>query len=322
MKLRVIIAALLLAGCTHGEPFTVSEYGTSGEPLPVNPKRLTYSPYSDSEAFWLPDGSAIVYSALRADFADTTTCLEFLPPNGGSATRSLCPFGPPLPDSTRAYQAAAVSRGGLLVFLRSARIKPNWGWSVRQLMLTDLEGSAPVPILNSPFGQYNGITQLGWLDERHLVFRADNYYLIFCGHAGCESQFTEADSGLFIATLDLTGDTAVVTAVPGTANPNSVAVADSDAIWYTLRGDPNIYLRRLSSGQVTVVRQIVNADLESLQWNGSRLALLINGIASYIQDSAVIRLDTNLHYDAVALSPDGKRLLAHRDGDLWLYTLP
>ncbi len=322
MKLRSLAAIVLVAACSHGEPFGVPGYGGS-RPLggmPVVPYRLTYSTLNDSEASWLPDGSSLLYSALRSDFADTTYCLELLPPGGGQVSRSWCPTGSAPPDSSRAFQAGAVSPGGRLLYLRSARTAPNVGWSVRQLVLADVGGAAaPRVLLRTPFPQYTGLSQIRWLTEDRFVFRADLYAVNFPQGYGLPY---ESSTGLFLVAGRLAGDSAVFTQIPGTMGATSVAVADSDTIFYTLQGNPTVYSFAMSTGAMNVVRGFPGIA-DAVQVSGRRVALTVDGlvVVTSLDSPLLDTLDSGV-YSGLALSPDGRRLVAQQHGDLYEFLLP
>lgn len=322
MKARALAAVALLAACSHGEPYRVPTYGGDqplGNAIPA--VRLTYSTLNDSEASWLPDGSALLYSALRADFPDTTWCIEALPPGGGQAFRSWCPIAKAPPDSARAFQAAAASPTGRLLYLRSARTRPSTGWTVRQLVLADLGGTAaPQVILAWPFPQYTGLSQIRWLTRDRFVFRADMYYVQYpC--SGCLPF--EGDSGLFLVAGNLATSPPTFTRIPGIANPSSIAALDSNTILFTISGDTRLYRLAMASGVVDTVRDFAPSIPNAVQVSGRRLALTLDGLVALasLDTTAIQYLDT-LPYNGLALSPDGKRLVAQRDGDLFEFVLP
>jgi len=328
VRVRALLPAVLslALACAHTEPFAAPPYGTNQPFAPGAPTRLTFNPLIDTEATWLPDGSALLYTARRLDFPDTTGCLEFLPPTGGQATRSICPPGPAPSDSTRVLESGVVSPSGRLVFVQSARSSLNVGWSVRRLVVTTLDPGAGWRVLrNIPFTgsvpPHSGITQIRWLDEDHIVYRGDQYYAIIpC--LICPP--IDADSGLFIVVADLRPDSGSFTVVPGTQDPTSVAVRDSDTIVYTLRGDSVVYRRALSAGTTTVLWNFGTGHVaDGVQLSGNRLVALVDGQLTAVDlavgTTAVI--DATI-YGHPALSPDGKRLVALRAGDLWLFDLP
>ncbi|MFI5207714.1 MAG: hypothetical protein ACHQX4_06820 [Gemmatimonadales bacterium] len=327
---RAPLAALVVvcaasAACSHGEPYGVPPYGSDQPFAPGAPTRLTYSALSSSGPSWLPDGSELLYTALRIDFPDTTGCLELLPPDGGQATRSICPELPVPLDSTRALQAGAVSPGGQLAYLRSARSRIDLGWKSRQLIVTRLDPHAARRVVltlpfTSPLSPYSGLSQIRWLDENRFVYRADLYTVAFlCPHCPPVDEST----GLFIAAVDLRTDPATFTAVPGTNGATSVAVADSDTIVFTLSGDSTVHREALSSGATSVLKAFAGGATSAVQLAGTRLAALVNGRIQVVDLAAgtTTSVDT-LAYEELALSPDGKRLVAARAGDLWLLGLP
>ena len=327
-RVRLALAAALglWLGCSHGEPFAVPAQGTDQPLVPGVPTRLTYSALSDSQPAWLPDGSALLYSARRLDLPDTTTCLEFLPPTGGSASRSICPFVSVWLDSTRALQAGAVSPSGRVAYLRSARTAPNLGWSRRQLELLD-PGAAPrlltiVPESSATVPPHNDVAQIRWLDDNRFVYRAGLYYLFFPCLGYCPPL--EADSGRFVVLADLTNGPAVFSVVPGTQGTTSLATAGSDTILFTTYGDSRVHREVLSTGVTGVAWDFgAGHTVVGVQIAGSRLVAIVDGTPWMADLQAATSSQINPGpYSTPALSPDGKRLLVLRGGDLWLFNLP
>ena len=325
-----LLAAALAAACGHGEPFGVPSQGTDQPFAPGSPTRLTLNTLSDSEPSWLPDGSALLYTATRLDSPDTAGCLELLPPTGGQATRSICPGLAAAADSTRALQGAAVSPGGRLVYLRSARRTPNLGWRTRELVLTSLEpGTTDRVLATLPIGGsipgHNGLSQVRWLDDDRFVYRADIYYLVFPCNI-CPPIDADSSAG-FLVLVDTRPEPATFTVVPGTGGATSVATTGPDSILFTVRGDSLLYLERLSTGTVAPFFNSGSGHVAGgVQYANGRLVALVDTELTRVDFSAggppVRQVISARPYFTPALSPDGKRLVASRQGDLWLFDLP
>lgn len=323
---RLLPAALILAlACGHGEPFAVPIEGT-GQPLvPGVPTRLTYNPLLDSEIAWSADGAALLYTATRADEPNLSRCIEMLPPAGGRSIRSLCPT-PAIRDSTVALESAALSDSGQLAYLRSAKSPLNSGWIQRSLVMLSRDGRlrevAAAPFAD-PVQPYFGASQLRWLDENRFVYLGEAYQVTFC--LGCTPY--DSATPLFIVTVDLTTDPAIVTKVAGTNGATGVSVLGPDSILFTLGGDAHVYRQVLSTGVVSSVWDFgAGRSVYWAQRSGARLTALVDGMPWLVDlgaaTSAPIANPGNLRYQSLALSPDGRRLAATRAGDLWLFDLP
>ena len=323
---RLLPAALILAlACGHGEPFTSPPTGTDQPFGTGSPVRLTYNPLLDSEIAWSADGSALLYTATRADEPNLSRCIEMLPPTGGRSLRSLCP-GRSIFDSTVALESGAESDSGRIAYLRSARSPLNSGWVNRVLVSVSPDGAirevAATPLAD-PVQPYAGLSQLRWLDESRLVYLAEDYQVVFC--LGCVPY--DRATPLFIVTVDLTTEPATFTKVPGTTGATGVAVLGPDSILFTMRGDARVYRQVLSTGAVTPVWDFgAGHSVLWAQQAGSRLTALVDGAAWLVDLGAAtatqIGAPSGSGYESLALSPDGRRLAAGRAGDLWLFDLP
>ncbi|MBA3659572.1 MAG: PD40 domain-containing protein [Gemmatimonadales bacterium] len=70
---------ILVAACDHTAPVS-DPPATSDRPfVPGDPARLTLNAGPDRSPAWLPDGSAIVYSAQQLGRTDNDVCLAVLP---------------------------------------------------------------------------------------------------------------------------------------------------------------------------------------------------------------------------------------------------
>ncbi|MFI5281367.1 MAG: hypothetical protein ACHQU1_12795, partial [Gemmatimonadales bacterium] len=279
MRARHLLPAVLslVLACGHGEVFTTPATGTDQPFQPGTPTRLTYNPLLDSEVAWSADGSALIYTATRADEPNLSRCVEMLPPGGGRSTRSICP-APLIFDSTVALESAALSDSGRLAYLRSAKGPLNSGWINRVLVSVSPDGMiravAATPFAD-PVQPYGGLSQLRWLDENRLVYLAEDYHVVFC--LGCV-PYDQATPRVIVA-VDLTTDPATFTIVPGTTGATGVSVVGPDSILYTLGGDAHVYRQVLSTGAVASVWDFGAGTVRWAQRAGNRLTALVNGAA-------------------------------------------
>jgi hypothetical protein len=344
----VLPAALLLAlSCGHGEPFGASGQGTDQPFQGGTPTQLTYNPLTDRDPTWLPDGSGIVYSGDRADHGGDR-CLMVLPPAGGRVVRSICNDDPLAADSLKTYDAAAVSAGGRLAFVRASRPPTLLGATFDELA-SGLLASAPLAatIQTIPFTidstLYTGISNVRWLGEGAIVFRA-GFSGVVCIDNGspCATAFVESGLDLMVDTL---GSAAPVK-VPGAAFASSVAAsAAGDTLYYTLNGDSRVYRRVVATGLTTTYHNFGSGAIaRDVQVANGRVAAIIGGsvstltlpdstplqwdrggslaIADVASGVIIMVTDTTRAYRHPALSPNGKHVIVEANGDLWLYDLP
>lgn len=315
-----------MAACAHGDSYAIAPQGSDRPFVPAEPARLTYSNSADRDASWLGDGSGILYTNRRPDHAGDY-CLGIIPATGGQGRRTICHAGPHQADSLDALEAAAMSPLGRLVYLHSSRAENARDWYPRQLVLADSADPTTGRTLTRvpAFGvrTHTGLSQTHWLDERHLVYRADDW------------QFqTGVSIGLFVMHVDVDAEPAIFTVVPGTDAATGVAVQDPDAIIYSLASDSRVYRRVLSTGSVQVLWDFgPGVEARDVQIAGPRLVAVLGagaeaGVIAVVDlDAGSSRiLDTGLdRYKHVALSPSGHALVAESAAiptDLYLFTLP
>jgi len=311
-----------MAGCGHGDPFASSPSRTNEPLVAGDPARLTWD--GGWDAAWVPDGHAIVFSGLRGLFQrpDTTrdVCLGVMPATGGQSLQSICPLGTTQLDSVDALEMPGISSGGRLAFLHSALRPPQLSWARRELVLSSLQNPYRRHILATlpQFGiaSHNALSQLRWLDEQRFVYRADQVRY---------NQAPPQVTPLFIMLVDVTGDPATFTVVPGTSGATGVAVEQPDAILYSLMNDSRVYRRLLSTGDTATVRDFGSvATLEDVQREGAQLVVLLNGehvVTGIDAASPVVRL-IGSGYRGLALAPDGHAVVAESSRTLVRFTLP
>src|SRR5204863_526744 len=107
----VLLAAAILAGCDHTQPFHLPDYGAPPPPAGAQ-TRLTYNFGQDRSPAWLPEGGGFYYSRQRLDRADGDWCLALLPPDGGGIRREICDVIPAAVDSIDACQSPGPGPGG------------------------------------------------------------------------------------------------------------------------------------------------------------------------------------------------------------------
>lgn len=349
---RVLFCAMVLASlaaCGHGDQFTVPVDGADTPLESGNPARLTWNPAPDYDPAWLPDGSAIIYTAGQQWRDDDDQCLALLPPAGGRITRLLCENTSATFDSTTQWIAAGVSPSGRLVYMRTSRRIGSALPLTTELQLGRLDSAGgrgrlltrtfTVPGLPPLLGT----SHLTWLGNGALVFRG-NFEGMLCEDAGpgCTPVFVRSGRGLVFMPVDTPS---AARALPGTDYASSVTRgADDDELFFTLGGDGRVYRYVISTGATTVLYDFGATIARDVQVRGGRLLAVTGGrvswqdrgITGWIQfdfggelmlvdlaSSSVARLTLDsMWVRQPVLSPDGARVVAEWQGELWLFTLP
>lgn len=309
------------------------------------------NPGADRNAAWLPDESGLVYSAERQDRDDDDRCLVILPPDGGRITRSYCAATEPSRDSLNVFDVPAVDAGRQLAFVRTSRLPTQAGWRFNELAVGRLDSiDGARTLLSIPFtlgaSFYTGVSHTRWLNPLTIVYRA-GFNGFACVNASVPCARVAVESGQALMVQDVFSGGPVE--LPGAAFASSVAVQDGDALLFTVVGDHNVYRHVVSTG-VTSVFQDLSAFgpiARDVQVAGNRITAVVGGGAAVldaalnppgtpplqldaggtimvmdIASGASVLLDILSTYRNPVLSPSGTRLVAERDGDLWLFVLP
>jgi hypothetical protein len=274
---------LLLAACAHDAPFQPQRYTPDATPF-TGSARVTFNPGVDWMPVWLPDGSAIVYSAQRLDRDDYDRCLSLLPADGGTVLRMMCHRVPPADDSTDVLEAAAPVSDGRLAYVRAsspAFLRPL-SPLFQALVLASLDDPTDIRVLRTipytaPSGQqHQGISQVTWLGDSTLVYLAEAVaYRSPCG--GCPPDTLRW--GRDIATLSWAGTAITVQVVPATTHASSVGLAaSSDTIYFTLNGDSRVYRQALAGGEREVLHDFGAGRIaRDVQMLDGRLVAVVDG---------------------------------------------
>jgi hypothetical protein len=279
--------------CSHTEPFSVPP-GNETPFDPGPPARLTLNPANDGHPSWLADGSGILYSAQQLNREDDDLCLAELPPTGGSQRRLVCDI-PGEQTTTDAVQSPAAALDGRVAVL-SAGNGSLHGTNPVFLGIAlspTLDASNPQTVRSLPFIPGGGVLQdyagyLRWLTPERLVYVGQQFKLLrACPDQGC--PLDTIISGTEVTLLDLSGESAAGTAVPGTAQATGVAaIQDGAAILFTLANDTRIYRRTLSSGAVSVFHDFGPAGVvRDVHAAGNRVAAVVGGRTAFSVDPRV-----------------------------------
>ncbi|HWO90160.1 MAG TPA: hypothetical protein VNL98_13525, partial [Gemmatimonadales bacterium] len=257
----------------------------------------------------------------------------------------LCPDSPLTPDTSDRYVAPAAAPDGRIAFVYTRRRAEAAGFSSYQLVLGSLRfGGATRLLAELPFtldGEptYNGISHLRWLSPDTIIYRGDFEGRVCLSGPPCAAYEARSGRGLVLHRLS-TGERQLI---PGTRYASSVTVSEPGVILYTLGGDTRVFRRNLATGVVTVVYDAGSDIVREVEAAGNRLVLLAGGSVSFYEIESVgliqvdrggqIRVldlatgevtvvDLSAPWRQLALSPDGRRLVAESSGDLFLLELP
>lgn len=254
---------LAVAACEHDQAPEPSIPVVDTLPDQGPPPRLTLNPVMDLTPAYTVDGSSLWYAWERSDQPDQDVCLGLIPVQGGARSRETCHVAPgsvgdsanwyispaPHPDGRRVawYQLSSLYRGRgsageIVIGPVDATNDPS-----------KLTGLQHFPI-NAPSGRTHVMPeQLQWANDSTLVYLA----VLVTTNDTLAAQDTFY-SGLEIATLTLTGDTAVLASIPGTGLASGVAVAPGGKVYFTRNGDPRIFKTTLTGGPVTTYHDFGN----------------------------------------------------------------
>jgi hypothetical protein len=332
----VLSVACLSAACSHSEPFSDSQ-STSTPFDPSPPVRLTLNPAHDGNPAWLADGSGILYSARQAHRPDADVCLAELPATGGSQRQLECDV-PGTAKSTDAAQSPAVGPDGRLALL-SAGNGSIGGESPVFLGIAiapGLDASEAQTVRSLPFTPAGGVPQdyaghLRWSTPERLIYVGQRFRTARSCPEDCPLDTLIV--GTEVTLLDISGGTAVGTAVAGTTEATSVTpIEDGAAILFTLPADSRVYRRALASADVAVVHDFGSGGIaRDVHASGSRVAVIVGGRVAYGLHRFGIEVQSDsggiLHllelggddlvldtpgrlYRRPAVSPDGSRVVA------------
>jgi hypothetical protein len=330
--------ACLFTACSHTEPFS-NPPGNETPFDPGPPARLTLNPANDGNPSWLADGSGILYSAQQLHREDHDVCLAELPPTGGGQRRLICDI-PGEKTTTDAVQSPSAALDGRIAVLSAGNGSLHGTSPVfLEIVVTPtLDASDLQTVRSLPFTPGGGVLQdyagyLRWLTPERLVYVGQQFKLLrACPDPGC--PLDTLISGTEVTLLDLSGESATGTAVPGTTQATGVApIQDGAAILFTLANDTRIYRRTLSSGDVSVFHDFGPAGVvRDVHAAGNRVAAVVGGRTAFSVDPRVgptqwdsggvlhvldlegdgeVVLDTPERlYRRPAVSPDGIKVVA------------
>jgi hypothetical protein len=323
----VLVTIFSLAGCGHSEPFTPEDFDTDAPFDPTPPIQLTLNRGPDRRAAWLPDGSALLYSAQLEGTRDHDVCLAVLPPAGGRQRSLSCNLTATGDQRTESLESAAAATDGRLAFIAASGAIGALVPTVQELSLATVADPAtrtsPLAIPYTIPGRptHGGISQLRWLGPNRLVYLGEAVNVITpC--TGCERDTLR--SGLDAVLLDLAGG-AGPQAIAGTSNASGISPGSSeDEVYYTLNADTRVYRETLSTGAATVVFDFAGAGIaRDVHVVGTRMAAVVGGRVHFADDPSFgpTQWDSGGIVHVVDLS-NGSDVALTGPNDLGLYRRP
>jgi hypothetical protein len=284
---------LAISACGHSEPFSNQEFGTDQPFDAAAPVRLTLNRGPDRRAAWLPDGSAIVYSAQRAGTRDGDVCLAVLPPGGGRQRSITCNIAPTADQLTEALEPGAPASDERLAFLLGQSGIGALLPATQNLALSTLQSPTSYrTLLSLPYPSsggrlVGGLSDLQWLGANRLLYLAE----LVVARRPCQGcEYDTVRTGLEVASLPVDQPSAsLAEVVPGTELASGVSPGGTEnEIYYTLSGDTRVYRRDLSSGAVSVAHDFGAAGIaRDVHVVGQRMTAVVGGRVAFAQDSTL-----------------------------------
>lgn len=288
LTLVAMLALTSLAACDHTEPLADSPPVTDQPFAASEPVRLTLNQGPDRYPTWLPDGSAILYSAQQLGRTDNDVCLALLPASGGTQRSLTCDLTTNGADSTNALEFPAVSPGGRLAFrLASSIAGARMPHTLRLVVTPAANPRAIESLLTVPYpvpgeASHTGVSGLHWMDEHRLVWVGETaIYPVPCERCPPDTLAM----GRAITTME-TGGAATPTALAGTEQATSVTPLGGDTLAFTLAGDSRVY-RRAPDGTTSVLHDFgAQGIVRDVNAVGRRLAVVVGGRIQAVNDPA------------------------------------
>ena len=291
MRLRGLLwcAAIVVAGCSHEQPFETPDTGTDRPFLPGTPVRLTYNPGADLRPAWLPDGGAFLYAWQQVGQPDLDRCLSELPATGGSRTRTICNPNPAAIDSADLFDTPSPSPDGRLLFIRASSrpgaVSPNQAGVFLGTLADPLSATQVLHLpYTIPGGRTHGtISTARWITPTRLMYVGQSViYSRECSGCPLDTLVT----GLEVVDMDLSGPQPSLAVVPATYGASSATLSASrDTLYSTLINDSRVFRLALTSGQSSVAHDFgIRGIARDVTVLGARLVAVVGGEIQYTDD--------------------------------------
>jgi hypothetical protein len=245
--------ALLVAACSHSEPFATDPPDPLGPADPDLPRRLTYN-LGDDRAPSVTGGQ-VAFSRWDPSHPSPGQCLALLPEEGGTLSATRCPPPPSVADTfvSSWLEPALAPDGARLAFVwrRSARVSALAAWSYH-LTVAPVD-SPTVPLASVPLGRVlpdgrlvaTGV-ELAWMGSDTVRFLAalDSVFKVKGGGAARFTDTVTVRRGL----MDLAVSTGALAMVPGGDHVIAWAPAADGGTWIVADSAPGALLHLAVDG--------------------------------------------------------------------------
>jgi WD40-like Beta Propeller Repeat len=305
---RSIAFALVVAACSHSEPFPPPETGTEVPFNPGPPARLTAQSGDDGALSVTPDGSNLLYVVDHR-------CIAFLPVEEARDTRWLCPT--PEQFIVDGFDHAVLSPIQQFALVRTRRMENSSLPFYKALLvapLSDIRDTVeviPIPFRPAVDGILRqDITQLAWLHGDTLAMLADGaIYLTDPADTTRPREFVP---------VVLPGRVAVMQ-----------ASRDGESLYFKLFGDGRIQVWKASTRSIATLANLGPSTVNALAVGDTHLAVTTGAglIRFHLGDGARDTFPVfGLAVTEVAMTPDGKNIVVSamdttRSGNTDLYRI-
>ena len=285
------VASLALAGCEHGSPGVVEDSGDVGPFSATLPRRLTF--YDRDDRSPSVAGNILLFTRQGEAYANREyaptgreQCIAFLPLEGGTLQRVLCPHVLIVPPDTFVhtwFEPVLSPDGSRIAFMwqRGANVSAlGYHDAVLTVAPVDRPSDATrtrVLVNYAEAGYYprraDLATRINWVDASHLRFLATSEHIFKVKGGGAERVTDTLYEPLAVLEVDVgTGATRVV---PGADSALAYTPAPDGGIWLVRASDSAavLYLDP-ATGARSLVGRFSSTVLDLIAVDGAPVAVV------------------------------------------------